>query len=91
MDTEDVVNELKQTRVSLLIHAPVALVMGYVSYYLNHWMAGILGIGALIALGFVVEKMTKKKGMKWWFGNGMFIYLMLWLISWTVFLNMYPI
>jgi len=90
METEDIVNELKHTRISLMIHAPIAFAMGYISYLLNHWVVGIIGIVVLVALGYAVEKMTKKKGMKWWFGNGLFIYLMFWLVSWTLFLNIWP-
>jgi len=84
----DIMNELKQTRISLMIHAPVAIAVGWLSAFLDHWVAGVIGIAVLFACGYVSEKLAKKKGIKWWLANGIFIYVMFWLISWTVFLNL---
>jgi len=34
------------------------------------------------------QKMVKeKKDSKWWLGNGMIVYILLWFVSWTVFYN----
>lgn len=82
-------DELKQTRISLGIHAPAAVAAGWISYALNDWLAGVSGLALLIGCGFLSERLTKKKGMKWWLANGLFIYLMFWLISWTLFANVW--
>ena len=84
---EEIVDELKQTRITLLIHIVMAIMVGWVSSVLNSWLSGVLGMAALVAAGYLSEMITKKKGMKFWFANGIFIYIMFWLISWTVFLN----
>ena len=80
-------NELKQTRISLGIHVPAAVAAGWISYMIGGWLAALAGVALLIGCGFLSERLTKKKGMKWWFANGLFVYLMFWLISWTVFSN----
>lgn len=83
----DIMNELKLTRISLGIHASAAAAVGWASSLTGGWTAWIIGIAVLIGCGYFSEKITKKKGIKWWFANGIFIYLMFWLVSWTVFIN----
>ena len=85
---EEIVDELKQIRITLLIHAVTAIAIGWISNFLNSWVSFPIGIGALVAAGYLSEMITKKRGMKFWFANGIFIYIMLWLISWTIFMNL---
>ena len=83
----DIMNELKQSRISLGIHVIAAAAVGWISSVLGGWLAGMTGLAVLMGCGYFSEKITKKKGMKWWIANGLFVYLMFWLISWTVFIN----
>ncbi len=83
--------ELTQTRISIGIHAVVAIMIGWVSVQVaaasRTLFAGILGIVILLVIGYLIEKITGKKGIKWWFGNGAIIYLLVWLVSWVYFFN----
>jgi len=82
-------NETNQSRVVVLIHTVVAVVMGWFCVYLNNdWMAGPLGIIVLIIIGFASARMVGKKGVKWWLGNGAIIYLFVWLTMWIYFFNL---
>ena len=85
-------DELNQIRVSILIHVIVAVAIGWVSVEVAAVSRSLfsiaLGFVVLYVTGFIVQKFTGKKGMKWWFGNGIFIYLLAWFISWTVFFSL---
>lgn len=85
---EEIIDEIKQIRITLLIHVVTAIAIGWTSNFLNSWLSFPIGIGGLVAAGYLSEMITKKKGMKFWFANGIFIYFMFWLISWTIFLNL---
>jgi uncharacterized protein (DUF983 family) len=82
-------NDTNVSRVSVVIHIIVGIVAGYLSFVLaNVW----LGLGVMIALllvtGFVTERFVKKKGIKWWMGNGGIIYIFVWVVSWIYFFNL---
>ncbi len=75
------------------LHTAVAIIIGYFSpiiagMYGTNWIPGGVGIGVLIAVGFLSEKLVTKKGMKFWAANGIFIYLFIWLVSWVYFFNL---
>ena len=79
---------LKHARISVSLHAIAGVIAGMLSFMLNNpAYAGLLGLGILVGLGFGIERVTGKRGFKWWFGHGIFIYLLLWLVSWTYFFN----
>lgn len=85
--------ELKASRVTMGLHAVAAIVIGYFSpmiaeVYGTNWAAAGLGIAALLGMGFLSEKAVARKGMKFWAANGIFIYLLVWLVSWTYFFNL---
>ena len=84
--------ELNQSRVSLGIHALVAAFAGYISVIVaassRTLFAVLLGFVILYITGFIAQRLTGQKGVKWWLANGIFIYLLLWYISWTVFFNL---
>ncbi len=84
--------ELNQIRLSLGVHVVVALLMGWLSFIIAEATRSLYAIGlglvVLYVVGFAVQKVTGKKGIKWWAGNGLIIYLFFWLIGWTVFFSM---
>ena len=83
--------ELLHSRISVAVHIVAAIVISYVSFTLQNTLyAGVLGIVVLIAIGYPLERVAGKKGFKWWFANGIFIYLFIWLVGWTYFLNLAP-
>lgn len=83
-------NEINQARICILVHLIVATVIGFISFQLaNKFISIGLGITMLIITGFATEKLLKKKDIKFWLGNGLVIYIFVWLISWTYFINVF--
>jgi hypothetical protein len=81
--------ELKAGRITVGIHTAAAILMGWISPQMGSgWISGLLGIALLVVIGFASEKLVAKKGIKFWAANGIFIYLLIWLVSWTYFLNL---
>ena len=65
------------------------IITGYVSFLMNNSTAGA-GLAILCALGLtyaVNMKSKEKKDVKWWLGNGVFIFLVTWFVFWTIFYN----
>ena len=81
--------ELNEARVSMGIHAAVAIAVGWVSFEVaamsRSLFSILLGLVILYVTGFIAQRMTGQKGIKWWAANGLVIYLFIWLISWTFF------
>ena len=73
------------------IYAIAAIIMGFVSFSINHTAyATLVMLVVLIVLTFVLKAAFKiKEGAKWWLGNGIIVYIILWLIIWTIFYNAY--
>ena len=85
-------NDLTHIRIAIGLHAVVAIAMGWVSILVSGLYGDtpsiLAGLVVLWVIGKATNKMTGKKDFKWWFGNGVIIYLFVWLISWIVFYNM---
>ena len=80
--------ELKASRITVGVHTLVAVAIGWLSPQINAWLAGLIGIVILFMIGHLSERIVgEKKGAAWWIGNGAFIYLLVWLITWTYFFN----
>jgi hypothetical protein len=92
MSEKKILENSLHDKTSVGIHAAAAIFMGYVSLTLaamfGNWITVFSGFGLLILMGFALQKGLGNKGIKWWIGNGAFIYLFIWLISWTFFFNM---
>ena len=85
--------DLLHSRISILIHSIVAVIVGYASLTLRSifqsgWIVAAVAIIVLVVMGFGLQRMVGKRGLKWWVSNGLFIYLFFWLISWTMFFNL---
>lgn len=76
---------------TVTVYAIAAVLMGYISFYINHTTYATLAmLVVLIILTFAMKAVLKiKEGVKWWLGNGVIVYLFLWLIVWTIFYNAY--
>lgn len=81
--------DIKHARISVIIHTAAAIVVANISILLaNNLFAGVVGIATLVAIGYLLEKFLGKRGFKWWFANGMFIYIFVWLVGWIYFFNL---
>jgi hypothetical protein len=71
-------DELKDSRVSILIHLAAGAAMGLVSPLLGRALYSVgLGLVASLLLGHLMERVVGKRKLSWWLGNGLFIYLCL--------------
>ena len=72
-----------------IFFAVLGIVVGYVSFLVKSNIASlVIMIIVLVAAKFLGQKMVKeKKDSKWWLGNGMIVYILLWFVAWTVFYN----
>ena len=80
--------DVKMARLSIVAHALCGLAAGYSSFTVHDYLlSALVGFGLLFAVGFSMERLAGKKGMKWWAMNGLIVYLFLWLVGWTYMLN----
>ncbi len=73
-----------------IIFAIVGVIAGYISFLQNSAPFAFL-IMLIIAVVFtlLLKKIMKvTENWKWWFSNGLIIYIFLWLIVWTIFYNL---
>ena len=79
-------------RLSVLIYVVAGIVVGYISILLAPIAGNMLTIvGGLVlawVTGRVVQACLGKKEAKWLLGNGLVIYLFVWLIAWIFFYNL---
>lgn len=72
------------------LHALIAIPAGWLSLLLGQAygkdLAVALGAMILLFLGYLTQKL-RKKDVKWWLSNGLFIYLFVWAASWIYFAN----
>lgn len=89
--------EIKMTT----IHAVFALAAGYISYLIsngvisavgkNEALAVLVGLVLLYIVGQISEKLFGKEtvgGFKGWFWNGILIFFFVWIMVWTMLLNL---
>ena len=78
-------------RISVSIYILAAIAVGFASIIISSYAGNMLTIAIAIAFGWVVGKPVQsivgKRDIKWLIGNGLFIYLFVWLISWIFFFN----
>jgi hypothetical protein len=72
-----------------LVFTVLGIIVGYVSFLLNSTaQAFLLMIVVAIVFTLILKKAMKiAEGAKWWLGNGVIVYILLWLIAWTLFFN----
>jgi hypothetical protein len=84
--------EIRHARIGMGSHMVLAIIVGWlsvtVSGVLGNWLTVVTGFVIVIAYGYVLERFLGKKGIKWWIGNGLFIYLLVWLVAWTFLFNL---
>ncbi len=74
---------------STLVYAVAGVILGYTSFIINQpKISIILSLTVILALRVLIKTVWKiKQPPKWWLGNGIIIYIFIWLIVWTIFYN----
>lgn len=72
-----------------LLFAVLGIVIGYISFLIKSNIASfVIMVIVLVAAKFLGQRMVKeKKDSKWWLGNGLVVYILLWFVAWTIFYN----
>jgi len=85
--------DLKAQRIAVAIHVVAGIVAGYLSLFFSRfWYALAPAIIILLIIGLISQKTVGKgKDRKWWLGNGVAMYIMVWLLSWILFFNLVPL
>ncbi|MBI2972036.1 MAG: hypothetical protein HYY37_06455 [Candidatus Aenigmarchaeota archaeon] len=70
-----------------LVHACAAAIAGFVSFSIGRPEAGFaVGLALLGATTLLAQRvMGIRKDIKWFLGNGIIVYMLVWIIVWTVF------
>ena len=74
---------------TLLPFVVLGIIIGAASFYINSTItAALLMLVAAIVGKITIAKITKiTEGWKWWLGNGIIVYLFVWLVVWTILTN----
>jgi Flp pilus assembly protein TadB len=85
-------NEESQARLSILVYTLAAVAMGYASLLASplagNMLTILLGLVTAWLVGRLVQLLVGRKDAKWLIGNGLFIYLFVWLVAWIFFFNL---
>jgi hypothetical protein len=85
--------EETHTRISVMIYVIVGVALGFASLTISSYVGNILTIFLALVLawltGMAVQQAVGKRDVKWLIGNGLFIYIFVWLISWIFFFNLF--
>ena len=75
---------------STFVHAIIGTIIGYVSFTINQPLLNLLlAIVVLAATIFIIRLVWKvQKNFRWWLGNGIVVFLFIWLAVWTIFYNL---
>lgn len=79
---------MEDKKFSSMAHLGAGVFSGMCSFYIGKPLyAFVFALVAAFFTGKALESKIGKKGLKWWFGNGLIIYFFVWLISWVFLLN----
>lgn len=72
-----------------IIFALLGVVVGFLSFLQNSSIIAflIMVVVAVIFTSLLKRLLKVKEDWKWWFSNGLIVYIFLWLITWTIFYN----
>lgn len=75
---------------SNIIHSFTGLVAGYASFLSNQATLGLIVMIVILGITVLAVKtlLKLKKDSKWWFSNGIVVFIFTWLVIWTIFYNL---
>ena len=76
--------ELKAT----IAFSIIGIIVGYASFLIRNSLMAL--VVAIIVMGgtYFVLNSKMKKDTKWWIGNGVVVYIFLWILVWSIFYTM---
>ncbi len=81
--------DLKSSRISVGVHTLTGILAGYLSFSVNNTLLSFgLAMGLLLFSALLSQQLVGKKDLKWLVGNGLFIYIFVWLITWIFLFNL---
>lgn len=81
--------DLKDVRMSVLLHAVVATVIGFsAQFFASGYYVLVASMFIAIIVGQITQRIVGKKPFSWWFGNGLFIYFFIVADIWIVIANL---
>jgi CDP-diglyceride synthetase len=73
---------------TVLLHAVVGGIMGYISFIINQPLLNLVfALAILIIIIYVNRKISKITEEKKWWMSSVLIYLFMWMLVWTIFYN----
>jgi hypothetical protein len=80
---------MKRENKSFFVHILAGIFAGAVSFVVGNKMAAFAVMVVIVAVVIkVLERFLGKEKFRWWFSNGVWIYIFVWIISWTIFYNL---
>ncbi len=80
--------ELKHSRISMLIHLAAGTAIGLLSTMLGMALYAVaVEIVVALVVGRLTERAVGKKKFSWWIGNGLFLYIFAWIDVWVFVAN----
>ena len=77
--------------VTTLVFAVLGIAVGYASFAINNSIQAFF-VMLLVAVAFYLAlgKFAKiKQDRRWWLGNAAIIYVLVWIVSWTIYYNVW--
>jgi len=75
---------------SSILHAITGIIAGYLSFTMNSVGLAVVVMIVILAISMALTKVaiqSEKKDAKWWLGNGVIVYILLWIVVWTIYYN----
>jgi len=80
--------ELNDQRISILIHAAIAAVVGIISLYIGSVLyATVAAVAVAVLAGQATQKVVGQRKFSWWIANGLFVYVFVWIDTWIFMAN----
>ncbi|MBS3056009.1 MAG: hypothetical protein J4473_01095 [Candidatus Aenigmarchaeota archaeon] len=77
-------------RKTIILFSVIGALIGYISALINNPpISALLAIIIVVVLYIGIKSIMKiKQDWKWWIGNGIFTYFVVWFVVWTIFYNL---
>ncbi len=80
---------MKKENKSFSTYIVAGIFTGVLSSIIKDSRIGLaIAILILFILPKILGKMWGEEKAKWWFGNGGFVYIIIWVVSWTILYNL---